>query len=284
MESKYIPAVLAAFHIVDEKTLNIADTDGVTDRILICKTFFVKKLVGSFFSCIYKGKLRIHTVFNEDIDLFNDEICKLIKQSMVTADINHGTIWFRRTTQSIISYIGGKFALTADTEEFYYHSTEYIMRRDEFNKTFDNTVLEVKPYEEMYIDEYLELLNNAMSFFTPPHDFVGEKARYLQEFMEYKNKNAFEAFWKDGRLIGLYWIEGIEVDTIGVSPDFQRYGYGSMILTRAIEIIFQQNPDAEYATLYCGGWNAKAQNFYKKYGMKINKQHKVPYDVVNPTV
>ena len=222
-------------------------------------------------------------VFNEDIDSFNDEICNLIQQSMETAGIYHGMIWFRRITHSIISHIGDKYTLIADSEEFYYYSTEYIMRRDRFNKTFDNAALDVKPYEEIHIDKYLNLLNDSMSFFIPPYDFFSEKSRYLKEFMDFKSKNTFEAFWKDGKLVGLYWIVGTEIDTMGVSSEFQRFGYGSMILSRAIETVFQQQPNAEYSLLYCVGWNAKAQNFYKKYGMEVNKQHRVPYNVVNPT-
>ena len=282
-ESNHTPAVLVAFHIVDEKSLNCTNTDKVTDNILICKTFFIGNLVGSFFSCIYNGQLRIHVVFNEDIDSLNDEISKLIRQSMETAGMNYGTIWFRRTSKNIISYVDDKFILTADSEEFFYYSTEYIMRRDRFNKTLDNAVLEIKPYEENHIDSYLDLLNDSMSFFIPPYDFSSEKEKYLHEFIEYKNKNAFEAFWRDGKLVGLYWIVGTEVDTMGVSSEFQRLGYGSIILTRAIKTIFEQQPDAESAILYCVGWNAKAQRFYKRYGMEINKQHKVPYNVVNPT-
>jgi len=283
MDSKYIPTAIVAFHIVNKKSPNNADIIGCIDKILICKTFFIEKLVGSFFSCIYNGKLRIHVVFNEHVDLFNDEICNLIQESMETAGIYHGMIWFRRATHSIISHVSDKYTLTADSEEFFYYSTEYIMRRNRFNKSFDNTVLDAKPYEEIHIDKYLDLLNDSMSFFIPPHDFYSEKTRYLKEFMELKNKNAFETFWKDEKLVGLYWIAGIEIDTMGVSSEFQRYGYGSMILSRAIEKIFHQQPNAEYAFLYCVGWNAKAQNFYKRYGMEINKQHRVPYNVVNPT-
>lgn len=281
MESTNIPAVLIAFNITDEKMPD-SPMDDVLDRIIICKTFFTQKLVGSFFSCIYDGKLRIHLVFNEETDLFNDEILGLIKMSMEAAGMNHGSIWFRRSIQSIISHIGDQYRLTPLAEDFYYYSTEYIMRRDRLNKTFDNTDLEVKPFEEIHMDSYLELLNDAMSFFIPPQDFVSNKTQYLQEFMDYKDKNTFEAFWKDGQLVGLYWIVGTEIDTMGVSSNFQRHGYGTMILTRAIEKVFQQNPGTESVILYAVGWNAKAQNFYKKYGMEINNQYKVPYHVVNP--
>jgi len=248
------------------------------DRILFCKTFFVNKLiVGSFFSCIYNGKLRIHSILNEETNAFNKEISELVEKSMEKSGISYGMVWVRNANKSLIAYLGNVFVITPDPEQFFYYSTEYIMYQSKFNKKFDSTVLAVKPYEEIHIDKYLHLLNDAMSFFIPPEDFVHQKSHYLKEFLNFKNKNTFEAFWKGDELVGLYWIVGTEVDTMAVSSSFQRSGYGSEILTRAIENVFLQNPETEYALLYAVGWNAKAQNFYKKYGMEINAQYKVPY-------
>ena len=273
---------LVAYNI-SNGSVNIKTTAcDTTDRILLNKSFYEKsKLKGSFFSAIYDGKLRIHLVFNEETAFFNDDIIKLIKDSINIASMTSGVIWFRRSIESIISFVGTKFTLSPNMEEFYYYSTEYFIQRDKFNKSFDYTILEVKPYEERYIDMYLELLNDSMSFFIPLEDFVSKKSFYLQEFLDLSVKNAFEAFWKEHKLVGLYWINGTEVDTMGVSSDFQRFGYGSLILTRAIETIFRQNPYTERAILYCVGWNSKAQNFYKKYGMEISNLYKVPYSDVN---
>lgn len=277
METKHITIAFLAFSIVAKECIEISDFDGVDDRILICRTFYNENLTGAFFSCIYNRKLRIHVVFQEDTDNFNQEIFNLIKQSMQEANLNQGKIWIKNSNESLIAYIGDKFHLTSDSEQFFYNSTEYIMRRNKFNKTFDNTILDVKPYGETHIDEYLKLLNDAMAFKIPPHDYIGKKEHYMQEFRSLNNKRAFEAFWKDGKLVGLYWLEGTEIDHLAVSSDFQRAGYGSMILTRAIEMVLMQYPDAEYAVLYCVGWNSKAQNFYKRYGMEVNGQYQVPY-------
>ena len=271
------PAVLIAYQIAVKEITNENNDKSKEDRIIMCKTFVTTKIIGSFFSCIYKERLRLHVVFNEETTMFNDEIAELINQSMVNAGVDNGAIWVRAANQSIITYLDGTFNLTSDSEQFFYHSTEYIMYQNQFNKTYDKNAFDVKPYEEKHIDKYLELLNDSMSFFIPPQDFADEKEKYLKEFSELRGKNAFEAFWKGGILVGLYWINGTEVDTMGVSSEYQRLGYGSMILTRAIENVFLQNPDAEYAVLYAVGWNAKAQNFYRKYGMKVNAEHKVPY-------
>jgi len=195
--------VFRVFHISHSKTM-IKDTVGAVDEILFCKTFSTSKIVGSFFSCIYKGKMRIHAILNEETDLFNEEIAECIKESMRKLNVEAGTIWLRTASSNLISYLEEEFVLAPDDEQFFYHSTEYIIPKDKFNKKFDHSCLDVKPYDETKIDQYLELLNDSMSFFFPPEDFIQGKADYLKEFQELKIKNAFEAFWKDDQLVGLY--------------------------------------------------------------------------------
>lgn len=60
-----------------------------------------------------------------------------------------------------------------------------------------------------------------------------------------------------------------EIDFLAVADNQQRKGYGSAILTRAIEMVFE-NTTEDYAYLYAVDWNRKGQAFYKKYGMEIN--------------
>ena len=229
MKTNETQSELVAYYIDDNDANDSIATCNDSDRILFHKSFFeMNKLKGSFFSCIYGSKLRIHLVFNEDTTAFNHEIIELIQNSMNISGINCGVIWFRRTTKNIISLVEGSYSLTPNPEEFYYYSTEYSIDRDKFSKTFDNSILEMKPYEEKHIDKYLELLNDSMSFFIPPEDFVSNKERYLQEFADYKAKDAFEAFWKDGELVGLYWIDGIEVDTMGVISNQYKVPYNDV--------------------------------------------------------
>ena len=282
MKSKNTETSFISFFITSKEDSKKNEVASGIDKILSCETFYCKNLVGSFFSCIYNGKLRIHLVFNEDTDSFDEHIFQLITQSMKESNVTKGKIWFSNKNDRLISVIGDIFRMEPDTEKFYYHSTEYIVRRENFNRKYDYTILKSRPYEEKHINAYLELLNDAMSFFIPPEDFIGKKEKYIQDFRKFNKEHTFEAFWKDSKLIGLFWLNGNEIDTMGVASDFQRNGYGSLILTRAVEMVFQQNPDTAYAVLYAVGWNAKAQNFYRKYGMEVNGQYKVPYvDVDN---
>jgi len=274
-------AILSAFRITGIKTNDFRLTD-TTGRILFCKTFYEnERVAGSFFSCIYDGKLRIHSDLNIETGIFNNEIAELIRNSMELAGTSSGMIWVRTNKKSLTVYLAEHFELTPDPEEFFYYSSEFIMPRSKFNKAFDCSLLTVKPYEESCIDSYLSVLADSMSFFIPPQDFFLDKPQYLKDFSDLRDKNAFEAFWKDDELVGLYWIDGIEVDTMGVSSSYQRLGYGAAILTKAIGRVFLQNPEAEHALLYCVGWNAKAQNFYRKYGMELKEVYKVPYERVN---
>lgn len=262
---------------ISVKTTAISSKIDTQDEILFCKTFKIDRIIGSFFSSIYQGQLRIHAILNEETEEFNKEIRQLIQASMEKSTMESGTIWVRSTSINLINDLNKHFKLTSDEEKFFYHSTEYIMYKEKFNKQFDQSCLDAKPYEEDKIDHYLKLLNDAMAFFFPPEDFIQNKADYLKEFQNFNAKFAFEAFWKEDKLVGLYWLDGSEVDTLGVSSQFERSGYGTQILTRAIENVFKQNPQATYAKLYAVGWNTKAHNFYRKYGMEVNDFHKVPY-------
>ena len=54
--------------------------------------FSIAELFGSYFSCIYKGMLRIHIVLNKDNKDYNDDITKMIKETLEQTNINDGKI------------------------------------------------------------------------------------------------------------------------------------------------------------------------------------------------
>ncbi|HCL01389.1 MAG TPA: hypothetical protein DHW61_03075 [Lachnoclostridium phytofermentans] len=230
-----------------------------------------------FFSCIYKGKLRIHIVFTEDTDIYNDQIDILIRESVNISGLIDGKIWICNNNYKITEYLLRNYNMTADSEKFFYESYEMFMPRAKFTNQFDSGLLEVRPYQEDYIDDYLLLLSDSMSFKIPPYDYINSKEHFLNEFKLLKEKNTFEAFWMDDKLVGVYWLAGTEIDHLAVAADYQRSGYGAQILTRAIEVVFQ-NPDIDCAWLLVVGWNSKAFNFYKKYGLKVKTMYKVPYN------
>lgn len=85
----------------------------------------------------------------------------------------------------------------------------------------------------------------------------------------------FETFWSKDELIGYYWLDKEEVDLIAVCPKRQRMGYGSLILTRAIEKIFQTT-DSDVAWLIASSFNEKACSFYAKNEMEVHEEYRIP--------
>lgn len=266
-----------------------------TENEIIYKLFKdnSEKIIGVFFSCVYEEKIRIDIAFEHDIadeDINKNLLDLILYSKQKRADIADKSIdiWFFNKNRNIIKYLETAIGSGAEMYEKYnnparvwspynrYASVEYIIRRENFSEEFAESKLRaknisIKPYEKEKLDEYLIMLDRAMTF--SPHDFQNSREHRAREFAEYSEADdkAFEAFWdgETGSLIGVYWRKHIEIDDIAVSPEYQRKGYGSFILTRAIKRAFE-NPDCEFVRLYCVDWNQKAQAFYKRYGMEVN--------------
>lgn len=208
------------------------------DEIIKIQLFSTAELFGSYFSCIYKGKLRIHVVFSGDSSDFNEEIECLIQETIKISNILEGKIWISSENGKMIEYLNKRLNIEHDSESFFYESYQLIMPKEKFIYKFDKTILDARPYEEEHIDEYLLMLYNSMSFKIPPYNYIQEKEKFLTEFRRLREINAFEAFWKNEDLVGLYWLEGTEIDHLAVSEKYQRSGYGKQILTKAIETVF----------------------------------------------
>lgn len=251
----------------------ITPADG--DCILLSRQFYEDKMIGSFFSCVYKGALRIHIVFDMDTDAYHEKIAELIDRTLKQVSLP-GKIWTGNENKKIIDFLMRRYNAAPDPEIFHYESFEYRMPREKFVPPARQDGLEVKPYEEGRIDAYLKLLNEAMSFFIPHQDFLAGKPQYIMEFRRFHESGTFRAFWAADTLAGLYWLEGNEIDTIAISPALQRRGYGGIILSHAIQRVFQLS-DSGHAVLYCVGWNHTAQSFYQKFGMELYTRHTVRY-------
>jgi len=279
---------------IDSGEGSVFNEVAITSNQLACEFFrdTSSEIIGVFFSCVYYGRIRIDIAFECDINdgEINKRLCDLIVESVRKRPDISGkpAIWLFNNNRNIIRYLEAKSGSDIDQYEKYnnparlwsphtrYASVEYIMRRENFPKRFaesdshaDNVL--IKAYEKEKIDEYLAMLDRAMTF--EPHDFKSGKEHFTKQFDIYSTADdkAFEAFWdsETDSLIGIYWRKHIEIEDIAVSPEYQRKGYGSFILTRAIKRAFE-NPDYNFVRLYCVDWNEKGQAFYKKYGMEIN--------------
>ena len=223
---------------------------------------------GIFFACLYENGLRMHIAFEEDTGAFNEELASLVRSSLKKTGKTSCVLWLWNGNRKIIAYLKEAFHITTERD---YASIEFIMRRENF-RPLPNETLEIRPYEKKRLFAYLSMLDRSMTFVEPNGpQYRRDFFRHRKRFAELADNPAFyfEAFWKDGELIGLYWLKNAEVDTLAVAAGQQRRGYGSIILTRAIEMVFKRT-DADYAYLYAVDWNAKGQSFYRKYGMESN--------------
>ncbi len=214
------------------------------------------------------GGLRMHISFEKDTDKFHEELAACVQSTLNKSGMASCLIWIFNEDRKIIKFLKEKFHVIPEGAHDY-ASIEFIMRREKFDRTAHQLVLEIRSYEEEHIDDYLIMLDGAMTFVDPPPKFLGHREHYLQHFIQRAEDHSFEAFWKRDRVVGLYWRKNAEIDIMVVDKENQRKGYGSIILTRAIDMVFK-NTDADFAYLYAVDWNVKGQSFYKKYGMEQN--------------
>ena len=240
-----------------------------TEKQIDAHIFHDKEATGVYFSCAIYGGVRISIVFNDDIDAYNTDLAMLVETTLQKATSTSCLICVWNKNRRIIEFLKEKFQIKPYIGTHYYASIEFIMRRTNFSVTSENTTLDTLPYEEKHIDKYLMLLDNAMNFSSEPPNYMKNKDEYAKKFVQFAEHNSFESFWKDGELVGLYWRKNAEIDMMAIANSHQRKGYGTAILTRALEIVFK-NTDSDFAYLYAVDWNTKGQSFYKKYGMEEN--------------
>jgi ribosomal protein S18 acetylase RimI-like enzyme len=192
----------------------------------------------------------------------------LIKSSLEKVKLKSAAIWIFNGNYHIIEHIKKTFNTNPDGKH-YYASSEFIMRRENFNKTIDLNDVRILPYEKKNIEQYLVMLDQSFAHINSETMFVKKKEQYIIQFEELNTKNSFESFWKENELIGLYWRKKAEIEMLAVNAKYQRSGYGSLILTYAINKIFM-NREIEYVYLYVVDWNEKGRSFYHNYGMELN--------------
>ncbi|MCL2773216.1 MAG: GNAT family N-acetyltransferase [Oscillospiraceae bacterium] len=220
---------------------------------------------GIFASMMYYGIFRVFVAFEKDTDKYSKELAEFINLVKKENPGRSPCVHFIADQTKLI----GSMRKTMDFDEGFYASNEFVMDKEHFKGFVNDMQLEIRPYELDKVGDYALLLDNSMTFVSPPTNFQGDTAGLAEKIWG----NAFSAFYKDGDLAGLYWLDNdsYTIDIIAVSPEYQRHGYGGIILSHAIDNVFTvQKHDA--AKLYCVDWNKKGYAFYKKFGM-IEKGH-----------
>lgn len=237
-----------------------------TESQIEARVFEDGAMAGVFYSCHMYGGLRMHISFETDTDQFNEELTSCVQSALRHSGMVSGQIWIRNGNRKIIDFLKKRLHVISEGAHDY-ASMEFIMRRGRLGQRVEQSVLGIRPYEQERIDEYLGMLDGSMTFVDPAPNFLGNKSYFLRFFEERAQANSFEAIWKSDRLVGLYWRKNAEIDLLAVDKEHQRKGHGSILLTRAIDMVFQ-NTDAPFAYLYAVDWNERGQSFYRSYGME----------------
>jgi len=215
---------------------------------------------GIFASMMYYGIFRVFIAFEKDTDKYSKELAELINLVKKENPGRSPGVHFIADQTKLIESMRN----TMNFNEGFYASHEFMMDKEHFKGFVNDKDLEIKPYELDKVGEYALLLDKSMTFVSPPTNFQGD----IMGLAERIWGNAFSAFYKNGELVGLYWLDNdfYTIDIMVVAPEHQRKGYGSIILSHAVDNVLsvQQNPMAK---LYCVDWNKKGLAFYKKYGM-----------------
>jgi len=275
MQFEHVQEAYQAYHIPMPALHRNEKFDECGNRELAAKLMTDKEARGVFFSYTYHGVLRVYVTLDEDRDVYNDEISTLLRSSIEKSHCETGVLFVRKKTPSLIAFLEHTFHIAPSDELFFYESKKMAIHREQFNKQFESGVLEIRPYDDSYLDDCLRIGDESLLFCMPPSFRADEREHHQEQFRFYRGYLTFETFWNDDKLVGYYWNNKNEVDFIAVSPEYQRMGYGTIILNRAIEKIFEMT-DNDIAWLIVSSFNEKACAFYVKNGMAVHEEYRIP--------
>ena len=274
MQFEHVQEAYQAYHIPMPAHHRNDKSDECSNRELEAKLMTDKEARGVFFSYTYHGVLRVYITLDEDRDVYNEEISTLLRSSIEKSHCETGVLFVRKKTLLLIAFLENEFHITPSDELFFYESKKMAIHRAQFKKQSDN-ILEIRPFDDSHLDDYLRIGDESLLFCMPPSFRTDERAHHLEQFRFYRDYLTFETFWKDDEMVGYYWNNKNEVDLIAVSPKYQRMGYGTIILNRAIEKIFETT-DSDIAWLIVSSFNEKACSFYVKNGMEVHGEYRIP--------
>jgi GNAT superfamily N-acetyltransferase len=232
--------------------------------------FFDDSENAGVFASVYFYGFKIFIAFEKDTDKYSQELAEFIRLAKEKNPSISPNVFFIAEQKNLINGMMQTFQFAPPLPNgFYYTSHEFVMDKEHFKGFANDKHLEIRPFEAGMIDAYSLLLDNAMTFASPPPNFQG----YKQNLAEDLKKKVFYAFYKANELVGLYWLDNDfrTIDIMAVAPIHQRQGYGGIILSHAINNVLTEQKHMN-AILYCVDWNDKGLAFYKKYGM-IPKGH-----------
>ena len=227
-----------------------------------------KDIFGTFSSCIYGGKLRIHIGFNTDMpDELSNELLSLIENAR--HKINTFTsIWYLPKNEKLQRFLYNNLPWKANG-----HKTHELTAHREGFEDMDCVLppgITIIPFEEKYIINTCSMLDKSLAHtFDDPNKgiFLNNRNNIMNEWVEKAKAGECCIMIENNNVVGAYVLKGAEIDFLAIAVDKQGNGLGKQLVRHAINHILSSSDELPY--LYCIDRNSNALRFYLRQAMKV---------------
>lgn len=222
---------------------------------------------GAYFCYKSEESAYIYIAFEKENPVSSSLVSALCRENLLLLRECSVVVWIKYENQLIIRQLKQDFPCTG-TE---YGMKEFAMMRSDFYDIPIPTEITVKGYQPLHLQEYLSLLDAAMTYHDTANFYSSRADEYREDFLNGDKEGFFKAFWLGTTLIGVYlrdWEYGDELALLAVNVSFQRKGYGACLLHHAANMLFTTTAQ-NILYLYCVDHNTVANSFYIKQNMKI---------------
>jgi len=136
----------------------------------------------------------------------------------------------------------------------------------EYDGGLVNSEILLKQYADCYFEEYKKIYEDCFYEMRSALEIQPTNACDSREELLKKSNDIF-IYEKDGSIIGSVAIYGNEIDDLIVAKEFQRNGYGQLLLDFALSRM--QKNSVSPILLHVADWNKSAINLYLKNDFKI---------------
>jgi GNAT superfamily N-acetyltransferase len=240
------------------------DFGGFIDRLYYSKNH----IFGTFSSCIYGGRLRIHIGFNTDMpDEVSNELLSLIENTRKKFN-TFTSIWYLPRNEKLELFLYNNLPWKANG-----HKTHELTALREDFENIDYILppgLSIIPFEKKYIISTCSMLDKSLAHtFENPNQgiFLNNRNNIIKEWVEKAKAGECCIMLENNDVVGAYALKGSEIDFLAVAVGKQGNGLGKQLLRHAIKHILSISDELPY--LYCIDSNSNALRFYLRQAMKV---------------
>jgi len=149
---------------------------------------------------------------------------------------------------------------------------DFLLYTMEYKGDFIDSDISLKQYTDCCFEEYKRIYEDCFFEMRSALGLLPINACDSREEL-LKKSNDIYIYIENGSMIGSVAIFGNEIDELIVAKEFQRKGYGQMLLNFAISHI--QKNSVSPISLCVTDWNKGAINMYLKNGFQIMKTEQI---------